>query len=527
MKAAQPVLIDGDWRAADVVDTFRAEDPARAVAIGAHYPVSGARDLERALAAASSAAEALVQVPAWRIAAFLDAYADAIDANAAELVDLAHAETALPVSPRLADNELPRTSNQLRQAAAAARSYAWTLPTIDTKTGLRSHFAPLGKPAVVFGPNNFPLAFNAVAGSDFASAIAARNPVVAKAHPLHPATSQRLAELAHEAVLATELPAASVQMLYHVPEALGPALCRDRRVGAVGFTGSRGGGLALKRAADEAGVAFYGEMSSINPVFLLPGALGERGAALALEFFTSCTLGSGQFCTNPGLVVVPRGEAGDAFIAAAAAHFDGAAPGVLFSRGVLKNVQSGIARWREAGATRLGGSEGADGAGYRFAPVLFGVDGAGFLRAPAALQSEAFGPASLVVRCDGIGEMLAVAHALEANLTGTLYVAADGSDDEAASRLANVLRPRVGRLIENHMPTGVAVSPAMQHGGPYPSASHAGFTSVGMPAAIRRFAALHGYDRVPDARLPPELRDRNPGGIARLVDGVWTTADVL
>src|SRR5262249_12760534 len=244
MNPVQPVLIAGRWwPAEEVVGTFRAEDPARGVAIGASYPVCGAADVDSAIAAAAAAADALAATPAPRIAAFLEAYADAIDAAASELVELAHRETALPTSPRLAQNELPRTSGQLRQAAAAVRSYAWTQPTIDTQVGLRSHFAPLGKPVVVFGPNNFPLAFNAIAGSDFASAIAARNPVIAKAHPLHPATSQKLAELAHAAALANGLPAASVQMLYQIPDALGAALCGDRRIGAVGFTGSRAGGL--------------------------------------------------------------------------------------------------------------------------------------------------------------------------------------------------------------------------------------------------------------------------------------------
>ncbi|WP_022974452.1 aldehyde dehydrogenase family protein, partial [Xanthomonas maliensis] len=465
--------------------------------------------------------------PVARIAAFLEAYADALDADADNLVALAHAETALPSPTRLRGNELPRTSGQLRQAAAAVRSYSWTQPVIDTAAGLRAHLAPLGKPVLVFGPNNFPFAFNAVAGSDFASAIAARNPVIAKAHPLHPATSQRMAELAHRAVLAAGLPAAAVQLLYHLEPATGLQLAGDARLGAIGFTGSRGGGLALKAAADAAGIPFYAELSSINPVFLLPGALAERGAALAQEFFASCTLGSGQFCTNPGVVVVPTGEAGDAFVAAAADLFAQAAPMVLFSASGVDGVRHGVDTLRAAGASVLasGQAEPTAQPGFRYPPTLLSVDADRFIAEPHALQTEAFGPVSLLVRAD-LAAMVQVAAVLEGNLTGCLYRATDGSDDAAWQAIAPLLRARVGRLINSKMPTGVAVSAAQNHGGPFPSTGHPGFTAVGMPGAIRRFAALHSYDAVPDDVLPAELRQRNPGGVARLVDGQWSIGDL-
>lgn len=522
----QPLLIEGDWQLPrELVGTLRAEDPTTGEAIGPAFPVVGAADVEAALRAAVAVADELAATPPERIAAFLEAYADGIEADADTLIGLAHAETALPKQPRLAAVELPRTTGQLRQAAKAVRSYAWTSPVIDTAAGLRSHHAPLSKPVLVFGPNNFPFAFNAIAGSDFASAIAARNPVIAKAHPSHPATSERLAQLALAALRKSGLPSASVQMLYHFDHEIGAKLAGDARLGAIGFTGSRAGGLALKAAADTAGIPAYVELSSVNPVFLLPGALAERGEALAQEFFASCTMGSGQFCTNPGVVIVPRGEAGDAFVAAATAHFAAAAPSVLFSRGVLDHLRQGIATLRAAGAEVLAGGEAAT-PGYRHAPTLLSVDAAQFLREPKALQTEAFGPASLLVRVNNVAQMAQVAAAFEGNLTGTLYSATNGSDEEAWTDVARALRPHVGRLIGNRMPTGVAVSPAMNHGGPYPSTGHPGFTAVGMPSAIRRFAALHCYDHVPDHQLPAELRDHNPGGVARCIDGCWCIDDL-
>ncbi len=523
----EQILIAGRWQPSrDAVGSFRAVDPATGEAIGPGFPRSGRQDIELAVAAAAAVADELAAAAPATIADFLERYAAAIEADRHELVATAHAETALPATPRLADVELPRTTGQLRQAARAVRGHAWTHPVIDTSAGLRAHYAPLHRPVLVFGPNNFPFAFNAVAGSDFASAIAARNPVIAKAHPSHPATSSLLAKAAHRAALDAGLPAAAVQMLYDFDGALGLQLAGDRRIGAIGFTGSRAGGLALKAAADAAGIPVYVEMSSVNPVFLLPGALRERGEALAREFFASCTMGSGQFCTNPGVVMVPEGAQGDAFAAAAAAQFAGAAPAVLFSTGVQQHLVEAVARLRAAGAQVAAGGAGAAGPGARYAPTLLSVDGDTFLANARALQEEAFGPVSLLVRYRDAEQAEAIARAFDGNLTGSLHAAADGGDDPVHARIAAALRPRVGRLIDDKWPTGVAVSAAMQHGGPFPSTGHPGFTSVGMPAAIRRFAALHAYDNVRDDRLPPELRDANPGGVQRLVDGTWTTADI-
>lgn len=528
METLEPLLCAGQWRPAkESWGHFRAKNPTTGEAIGPQFPICGKDDLEAMLAAAVGVADVLAATPPARIADFLEAYAKAIDDDAQTLVALAHAETALPATTRLGSGELPRTSNQLRQAATAVRRYSWTQPVIDTAANLRSHFAPLGKPVLVFGPNNFPFAFNAVAGSDFASAIAARNPVLAKAHPSHPATCQRLAQLAHTALLATGLPAATIQMAYAFDHRLGLQLAGNRRLGAIGFTGSRSAGLALKAAADQAGVPVYVEMSSVNPVFMLPGALAERGEALANELHASCTMGSGQFCTNPGIVVVPTGADGDAFVARAAALFAADNPHVLFTDSGVEHLDRTLATLREAGAQVLVGG-GSAGPGHRYQASLLSVSARQFLDHPQALQTEAFGPVSLLVRADDMAQMAVLAASFEGNLTGTLYTSTNGTDDAALAQgtLLPALRQRVGRLIMNKMPTGVAVSAAMNHGGPYPSTGHPGFTAVGMPAAIHRFAALHCYDNVPDALLPTELRDCNPGSVARQVNGRWQVNDI-
>src|SRR5262249_23638588 len=269
--------------------------------------------IESAVKAAARAAQAVAHWPGERFARFLERYADRVETRAADLTAVAHLETALVVEPRLAKAELPRTTNQLRQAAAAAREGSWLRPIIDVKANIRSVFAPIG-PVVVFGPNNFPFAFNGVSGGDFAAAVAAGNPVIAKGHSSHPGTTRLFAEEAHHAARETEMPPGFVQLLYRTDHADGERLVSHPLVGATGYTGARETGLVLKAAADRAGKPIYLELSSINPVVVLPGALAERAAAIVDDFLGSCLMGAGQFCTNPGLVLLIAGPDADSFL---------------------------------------------------------------------------------------------------------------------------------------------------------------------------------------------------------------------
>lgn len=302
-----PVLIAGQWRAAQSAGSFHAENPATGQPLPEEYPVSGWPDCDAALGAAAQAAVELRSTPPEKIAVFLQRFAERIEARAAEIVERAHLETALAKSPRLGEVELPRTTGQLRQAAAAALEGSWAMPTIDTKLNIRSVLAPLG-PVWVFGPNNFPLAFNSVAGGDFAAAIAAGNPVIAKANGSHPGTSRLLAEEAFAAATGAGLPSAAVQLIYRTSHADGERLAGDPRTAALAYTGSRAAGLKLKAAADRAGKLNYMELSSVNPVLMLPGSLAERSAKLVEELSGSCLAAAGQFCTKPNLVLLFAGE---------------------------------------------------------------------------------------------------------------------------------------------------------------------------------------------------------------------------
>jgi NADP-dependent aldehyde dehydrogenase len=524
--AIEPVLIDGQWRPAEKVGTLRALNPATGEQFAHEFPISSWADCDAALAAASVAASKMSALGATVVADFLDRYAQRLATNAEAICAEAERETALPMKPRLADVEMPRTINQLRQAAAAAREGTWRLATIDTANNIHSCYGPLG-PVAVFGPNNFPLAFNGISGGDFAAAIAAGNPVIAKAHPSHPRTSQLMAREAHEAAQQTGLPPGTVQMLYKMPREDGVRLVSDPRLGAAAFTGSRPGGLAMKAAADAVGKPIYLEMSSVNPVFFLPGAVAQRRGELASELAGSCLLGSGQFCTCPNLFVIFAGEDAESFLAELKAQFDTRTPGTLLSEHVLETLTCSVASLRAAGAEVVTGGVPREQPGFRFQNTLLRVAGHAFLKNAQRLQTEAFGNATLGVVVDGLEQAQAVAARLDGSLTASLYSAADGSDDSLYEVIAPILRRRAGRLLNDKMPTGVAVSPAMNHGGPFPATGHPGFTAVGMPASLRRFAMLECYDNVRPHRLPPWLRDESPNvTMWRYIDGHWTRGAV-
>jgi len=520
---AHPVLIAGQWRDADSTGTFTAENPRTQTAIPDEYPTSSWADCDAALDAAVAAFQQMRKLPRETIASFLEVYADRIDEHSPAICQIATQETALPVEPRLASGELPRTSNQLRQAAAACRNETWCLPTIDTKANIRSYHAAIG-PVAVFGPNNFPLAYNGISGGDFASAIAAGNPVIAKAHPLHPGTTRLLAELAQAAADETGMPAGTVQLIYNLDYEDGKKLVADPRLAAVGFTGSRHGGLALKAVADAVGTPIYLEMSSINPVVILPGAIDERSDDLLAELKTSCLMGTGQFCTSPGLVILQKSDAADAFIAQFAASAASAPVGTLLSKNGQTGLAAAVEKLQSVGAELLvGGVAGntASATGYCFPNTVLKTSGQQFLANPEGFQTEAFGNSTMFVVVDSLEQAIEVVNVLEGNLTGCIYSAADGSNDAAYDEIASHLRQRVGRLLNDKMPTGVAVSSAMNHGGPYPATGHAGFTAVGFPASVIRFSMLQCFDNVRPQRLPTVLQDKNPGNVWRLIDGEW------
>jgi 2,5-dioxopentanoate dehydrogenase len=517
----EPILLAGAWKAAAAARTYRAFDPATGEARAGIWPVSHWSDVDAALVAATAAAAELARLPGAALAAFLERYAARLEARAEELVAVAHVETGLAVKPRLADVEMPRTLDQLRQAAASAREGTWRMAMIDRPKNIRAAATGLG-PVVVLPPANFPFAYGAVTGGDFAAAIAAGNPVIAKAHEGHPSVSRLAAEEARAALAETGLPAATVQLLHGLDPADGERLVADPRVGATGFTGSQTAGEKLFRAASAAGRVIWVEMGSVNPVVLLPGALAERGGVIADELTASVTGSAGQFCTKPGVVFLVGDAAGRAFVEAVTAKFAAIGPQVLLGPAGCARLVAAVERLVESGARLRAGSAAASGPASHV-PVLLEVSGSELLTSPERFIVEAFGNATVLVVCASLDELARAVARAHGSLGASLYAARDGRDDDVFATLAGLLVARAGRVIENRMPTGLAVVPSMQHGGPWPSAGPPFFSAVGFPWTILRFARRVCYDGWTESRLPEIVRDASPAGRPwRFIDGAWT-----
>ncbi len=507
--------------------------PAMAPATGEKLtpPFFNATDAEvnDALAAAVDAFDDYRTRPREQIAAFLDRIAEEILRLGDDFIRRANQETALPEA-RLT-GERTRTVNQIKMFADLVREGSWVEACIDRaipdrqpvpKPLLKRMLVPIG-PVAVFGASNFPLAFS-VAGGDTISALAAGNPVVVKAHPAHPGTSEMAARAIQAAVEALRFPPGLFSLLHGQSHEVGLKLVLHPAIKAVGFTGSLSGGRALFDAAASRPepIPVYAEMGSTNPVFILPGALERDSGALAQGLVQSVTLGVGQFCTKPGLVFGVRGGGWEALEQAVGKLVVGLPPGTMLYSGIRESFQNHVAHaGKTSGVRMLGGSSPPPGNGQASA-VVFATDAAAFRRHDF-LGEEMFGPATLFVSCDSMAEMESVARGLPGQLTATIH----GTDEDLArhQNLLQILWPKAGRLIFNGFPTGVEVCPSMHHGGPYPATTGAHFTSVGT-AAIKRFARPVCFQNFPDAALPPELRGGNSRKIWRLVDGCLTRDDV-
>jgi NADP-dependent aldehyde dehydrogenase len=517
---------------------------AHAAATGEALPLAfhGASAEQVALACelAGAAFDSFRATPDLARANLLDTIAAQILALGDVLIERAVVETGLPRA-RI-EGERGRTVSQLAMFANLLREGSWRQVAIDSalpertppRPDLRMGMIALG-PVAVFGASNFPLAFS-VAGGDTASALAAGCPVVLKGHAAHPGTSELVARAIVEALRLCAMPAGVFALLPGADNAVGEALVRHPAIAAVGFTGSRQGGLALLRIAQARPVPIpvYAEMSAINPVFLLPGALRQRGDTIAKAFATSLTMSVGQLCTNPGLVLGLAGPDFDRFAqhaadAVAALAAGPAAPMLTASIGAAYARGVGQLASRDGVATLAG--EGAAAPGR---PALFVTKARDFLR-DGALSNEVFGPAALLVAADDLAQLRQVAEHLEGQLTATLQLdendAGEHGDLAAARSLVPILERKVGRLLANGFPTGVEVSAAMVHGGPFPATTDGRSTSVGA-TAIHRFTRPVSYQNMPQQLLAPALRDNTaatdeaakaPAGW-RLRDGVYAQA---
>ena len=503
----------------------RAIEAASGETIGPDYAGADTAQVERACALAWAAFDRYRETGLEDRARFLEASAQSIVDIGDALVERACAETGLPRG-RI-EGERARTVGQLRLFAQVVREGSWIGARIDPalpdraplpRPDLRLRHVALG-PVVVFGASNFPLAFS-VAGGDTASALAAGCPVIVKAHRAHPGTSELVGRAIQRAAVQCGMPEGVFSLVFGAGSWVGTALVADWRVKAVGFTGSRAGGQALMRVA--AGrpepIPVYAEMSSINPVILLPGALAARAEAIAKGFIGSLTLGAGQFCTNPGLILALDGKGLDDFLASAERVLGASPAATMLHPGIFQAYQEGVRRLEGNSHVRLVARGLAASGANCGQSALFETTGRDFLADPA-LREEVFGASSLVVRCRDLAEVAALVEAQEGHLTLTLHM--EDADLADARALLPVLERKAGRVLVNGWPTGVEVCHAMVHGGPYPATSDSRATSVGT-LAIRRFLRPVCYQNMPEGLLPEVLRDGNPAHIWRRVDGRLT-----
>lgn len=488
------------------------------------YADATPKEIDHALKEAQAAFSLYKNLPGKKKGTFLRAAAEGIDALGKTLIETAMRETNLPEA-RLV-GERARTTGHLKMFAQLVEEGSWCEARIDTampdrapapKPDIRKMLVPIG-PVVVFGAANFPLAYS-TAGGDTASALAAGCPVIVKAHPAHAATSQLVAEVLVAAAEKTGMPKGVFQHVFGSSFAVGQALVNHPLTRAVGFTGSLAGGKALFDLANQRAepIPVFAEMSSINPIVLLPESLRKDPEGTAVKVAASITLGVGQFCTNPGLLLAIEGEGLQKFVAALAREIGKAAPGTMLHQGIAENYATKKAQ----ALAQLGVAVEAEGlAGTRQQGQALVASAAAdtFMENPT-LAEEVFGPFSLIVRCKNKQELMQVAGKLHGQLTTTMI----GEEAEVAhyQELLSLLAEKAGRLIMNGVPTGVEVCPSMQHGGPFPATTDSRFTSVGTDA-IKRFVRPVAFQNFPDSLLPDELKESNPLKIWRLRNSEWT-----
>jgi alpha-ketoglutaric semialdehyde dehydrogenase len=508
-------------------DTYRASSPASGESLEPAYYSASAAEVELAATLASEAFAVYSRCSGSERALFLRTVASKIEALTELLVARANQETALPTA-RL-QGEVGRTCGQLRLFAKIVEEGSWTSPRIDrpdparkplAKPDVRSMLRPIG-PVVVFGASNFPLAFS-VAGGDTASALAAGNPVIVKAHPAHPGTSELVGLAIRQSIQEMKLPEGVFSLLFDSGNSVGAALVQHPLIKAAAFTGSQAAGRALfdlaVRRPDP--IPFYGEMASTNPLFILPGAMSERGEKLASGVHASFTLGAGQFCTKPGLVFVGDDAGSERFLTVLREKVSASAPFTLLTAGIASSFGRETSKRQQSSALQpstTGTSAAASGSATAVA-TLYETDISTFAENPT-LAEEHFGPSTIVIRFTAKEQILSAARELKGHLTATIH----GTPQDLAeySELIRILETKVGRIVFNGFPTGVEVSDAMIHGGPYPASTDSRTTSVGS-LAIFRFARPVCYQDFPKAALPLELQNENPLGIWRLVDGECT-----
>tara|TARA_R110002049_G_scaffold308910_2_gene514831 strand:- start:1115 stop:2704 length:1590 start_codon:yes stop_codon:yes gene_type:complete len=517
--SAKNSLIAGNWEEGKG-DSFASYNPANQEKLADYKGVNTAQ-IDAAVQAASKAFSIFKSIDFDARAQFIDDVASEIEALGDELLETCNNETGLGI-PRIT-GERGRTCGQLRAFADLVRKGSWQQARIDTalpnrtplpKPDIRSVLRPLG-PVAVFSASNFPLAF-ATLGGDTASALASGNPVVVKGHPSHPGTSALCAKAIERAIEKNNLPKGLFSLVQGGSPSVSSDLVKHPKIEAVGFTGSTYVGRILfdLGASRPKPIPVFAEMGSSNPLFVLPKAIKNRGSEIANGLAGSITLGTGQFCTKPGLVFLLKSENAKVFKDELKKAIQAIQIGNFLNARIKSSLDAKLHEFTtKDNLSVIAGGTANEG-------TLLTISGSEFIRNPD-LEDEMFGPAALIIECENIEELLNAAKQLGGHLTGTLH----SDDDAEAVLLKEILEEKVGRIVYNGFPTGVEVCPSMHHSGPYPSSTSSQTTSVGT-SAITRFCTVVCYQNAPQEHLPEALKDKNSRGIMRLVNGEYTTQNV-
>lgn len=517
----------GSTRSGKGENSFQAFNPAENISMPEKFIYATEAEFEQALTLAHHAFISYKNTSTIQRAEFLEAIADEIMALGESLLERAAAESGLPMG-RIT-GERGRTCGQLKMFALLLRDGWYVDARIDTaqpertplpKPDIRRMLIPIG-PVAVYGASNFPLAFS-TAGGDTASALAAGCPVIVKTHPSHPGTSELVSSAIIKAAQKTQMPEGVFSSL-NLTDDQSIKLVQHKFIKAVGFTGSRKIGMVLHNATVNRPepIPIYAEMSAINPVILMEQALKAKGEAIAKGLAGSVTMGAGQFCTNPGLVLLIENETGKAFLNQFEGYLSASEPATMLNKNISKSYHKGLELAKSvSGVTVLAqGIKAADNDRNEARPIAFTVSAEDFLL-NKALSEEVFGPATLLVLVKDVAQLHQVINQLEGQLTATVH--AEPADQNNLIPIIDIITQKAGRVIYNSFPTGVEVCHSMHHGGPFPSTTDQRSTSVGT-AAIYRFLRPVSYQDIPDEILPEALKNSNPLNILRLVDGSWKT----
>jgi 2,5-dioxopentanoate dehydrogenase len=514
-------------RSGEISEFFTAINPATNEAIGVKYHTASQDEINRAVSGAAESFAGYSAITAKQKALFLTLIADLILEAGDHLIAVCTSETGLPAGRIL--GERTRTINQIRLFADLVLEGSWVEAAIDTaiperqpapRPDIRSMLIPIG-PVVVFGAGNFPLAFS-VAGGDTISALAGGNPVIVKAHPAHPGTSEIIADCITEAAKRSGMPGGIFSLLFDTGYNTGKALVMHPQIRAVAFTGSFAGGKALYDLAQTRPdpIPVFAEMSSVNPIFILPEALKKSAGSIAKAIAGSVTLGAGQFCTNPGLLFLVNDANSGPFLETLGEEIKKSIPQTMLTPEIAENYQKKVSQALAGRAMNILMESTEHSLVNQSKPLIALVSGADFEQ-DQNLASEVFGPYSLVVSCSSMSQMVSIARSLQGQLTATIFHDAENDPDDF-DELPGILKNKAGRLIFNGIPTGVEVCHAMNHGGPFPASTDSRFTSVGT-SAIKRFVRPVAFQDCPQSLLPTELRDGNPLNIIRLINGKRST----